>query len=96
MVLEQLIAHVQRLTVIALAGMLIVVMLLSTIHLGVLIVQKNHASSTPPIPARRGPPPRRLSIPKTRFSLIRLLLARYINKLLGDDPGPDFRFYNPP
>jgi uncharacterized membrane protein (DUF373 family) len=37
MVLETVIGGVQKLTVIALAGMLVVVMLLSTVHLGVLI-----------------------------------------------------------
>jgi uncharacterized membrane protein (DUF373 family) len=40
MVLETLIGTVQKLTVIALAGMLVVVMLLSTVHLGVLIAQE--------------------------------------------------------
>ncbi|MGA8490718.1 MAG: phosphate-starvation-inducible PsiE family protein [Terriglobales bacterium] len=38
--LETLIGSVQKLTVIALSGMLVVVMLLSTIHLGVLIAQE--------------------------------------------------------
>jgi uncharacterized membrane protein (DUF373 family) len=38
--LETLIGSVQKLTVMALAGMLIVVMLLSTVHLGVLIAQE--------------------------------------------------------
>jgi uncharacterized membrane protein (DUF373 family) len=37
MVLETVIGGVQKLTVVALAGMLVVVMLLSTVHLGVLI-----------------------------------------------------------
>jgi uncharacterized membrane protein (DUF373 family) len=37
MVLETVIGGFQKLTVIALAGMLVVVMLLSTVHLGVLI-----------------------------------------------------------
>jgi uncharacterized membrane protein (DUF373 family) len=36
-VLETVIGGVQKLTVMALAGMLVVVMLLSTVHLGVLI-----------------------------------------------------------
>ena len=36
-----------------------------------------------------------LFLPKTRFSLSRLLLARHINKLLGDDPGTDFLSHNP-
>jgi uncharacterized membrane protein (DUF373 family) len=36
-VLETLIAKIQKLTVLALAGMLVVVVLLSTVHLGVLI-----------------------------------------------------------
>ena len=39
-VLETLIGRVQKLTVMALAGMLVVVMLLSTVHLGVLIAQE--------------------------------------------------------
>jgi uncharacterized membrane protein (DUF373 family) len=39
-VLETLIGGVQKLTVMALAGMLVVVMLLSTVHLGVLIGQE--------------------------------------------------------
>jgi uncharacterized membrane protein (DUF373 family) len=38
--LETLIGGVQKLTVMALSGMLVVVMLLSTIHLGVLIAQE--------------------------------------------------------
>jgi len=38
--LETLITNVQKLTVMALAGMLIVVMVLSTVHLGVLIAQE--------------------------------------------------------
>jgi uncharacterized membrane protein (DUF373 family) len=38
--METLIGTVQKLTVIALAGMLVVVMLLSTVHLGVLIAQE--------------------------------------------------------
>jgi uncharacterized membrane protein (DUF373 family) len=38
--LETVIGTVQKITVIALAGMLIVVMLLSTVHLGVLIAQE--------------------------------------------------------
>src|SRR5271165_4120418 len=38
--LESVITNVQKLTVMALAGMLVVVMLLSTIHLGVLIGQE--------------------------------------------------------
>ena len=39
-VLEKLIGAVQKFTVMALAGMLVVVMLLSTIHLGVLIAEE--------------------------------------------------------
>jgi uncharacterized membrane protein (DUF373 family) len=39
-VLEKLITGVQKFTVIALAGMLVVVMLLSTLHLGVLIADE--------------------------------------------------------
>ncbi len=39
-VLEKLITGVQKFTVIALAGMLVVVMLLSTLHLGVLIAEE--------------------------------------------------------
>jgi uncharacterized membrane protein (DUF373 family) len=39
-VLERLIGSVQKFTVMALAGMLVVVMLLSTIHLGVLIAEE--------------------------------------------------------
>jgi len=39
-VLEKLITSVQKFTVMALAGMLVVVMLLSTIHLGVLIAEE--------------------------------------------------------
>lgn len=39
-VLETLIGAVQKFTVIALSGMMVVVMLLSTIHLGVLIAQE--------------------------------------------------------
>jgi uncharacterized membrane protein (DUF373 family) len=39
-VLETLIRAVQKLTVIALSGMLVLVMLLSTVHLGVLIAQE--------------------------------------------------------
>ena len=39
-VLEKLITSVQKFTVMALAGMLVVVMLLSTIHLGALIVEE--------------------------------------------------------
>jgi uncharacterized membrane protein (DUF373 family) len=38
--MDSLIAKVQKVTVMALAGMLVVVMLLSTIHLGVLIGQE--------------------------------------------------------
>ena len=40
MILETLLTKVQKLTVLALAAMLIVVMVLSTIHLGVLIGQE--------------------------------------------------------
>jgi uncharacterized membrane protein (DUF373 family) len=39
-VLEAVIGKVQKFTVVALAGMLVVVMLLSTLHLGVLIAQE--------------------------------------------------------
>ena len=44
-VLEKLIGAVQEFTVMALAGMLVVVMVLSTVHLGVLIAQETW---TPP------------------------------------------------
>jgi hypothetical protein len=40
MVLETVIGGVQKLTVMALSGMLVVVMLLSTVHLGALIGQE--------------------------------------------------------
>jgi hypothetical protein len=39
-VLETLITKVQKLTVMALAGMLVVVMLLSTVHLGWLVFEE--------------------------------------------------------
>jgi uncharacterized membrane protein (DUF373 family) len=39
-VMETLITKVQKITVLALAGMLVIVMLLSTVHLGVLIAQE--------------------------------------------------------
>ena len=40
MIMEVILTKVQKLTVLTLAGMLVVVMVLSTIHLGVLIFQQ--------------------------------------------------------
>ena len=45
-VLETLIGNVQKLTVVALAGMLVVVVLLSTVHLGVMIGEEVAETAT--------------------------------------------------